>query len=100
MAPDGGWPELRQALGSRNDMLRYTAATNLAGRGEAGGIRVIVQMHYLCPNGYLKFDADVTLAEFLQGDPRLDEHRNAEEWWSANGDRLVYRGKGRWSLGP
>jgi hypothetical protein len=51
-----------------------------------------------CGSG--KFDADVTLAEFLQGDPRLDEHRNAEEWWSANGDRLVYRGKGRWSLGP
>jgi hypothetical protein len=100
MAPDGGWPELKHALRSGNGRLRYSAALHLAGRGDADGIRGIVEVHYMSPYWHLKFDPHLTLREFLQGDPRLDDHGSAEEWWDTNGEQLVYRGDGRWGLRP
>ena len=98
MAPDGGWLELRHAIRSGNGMLRYSAAHHLARRGDADGIRAIVQEHYLSPYWHPKFDPHLRLREYFHGDPRLDEHESAEEWWDANGDRLVYQGDGRWGF--
>ncbi|MHC4137000.1 MAG: hypothetical protein ACYS0K_18745 [Planctomycetota bacterium] len=97
-APDGGWLELRHAIRSGNGLLHYHAACYLADKGDADGIRMIVEVHYESPYCHLKVDPHLDLRVYLRGDPRLDEHRGAEDWWDANGKQLVHRGDGRWGF--
>ena len=99
--PGGGGPELWHATKYGDDLLRRDAADYLAKRGDAEGVRIIVEFCYENPDGCLKWSPQDMLREtVVAGDPRLDAFPDADAWWEAQGPALRYGGDGRWRVEP